>query len=77
MAHLERFLLIHTPYGSKLSASRPAQDRELQTVFSRKGKPHWSEEDFQELLQHLAQCGYRKIDPERVKQELELLARGR
>ncbi|TVQ61246.1 MAG: hypothetical protein EA366_03210 [Spirulina sp. DLM2.Bin59] len=42
-------------------------------VLKRLGEPHWTEADFQGLLEELGQAGYGWLDPEKVRQELEHL----
>jgi WD40 repeat protein len=61
--YLENFLTLHTPYGSD--------------GLTRQGKPQWTEEDFQKLLQELGYRGYGWLRPEGVRRKLEELAKGR
>jgi len=61
--YLDIFLTLHTPYGPD--------------GLSRVGKPQWTEEDFQKLLQELGYRGYGWLRPEGVRRELEKMARER
>ena len=61
--YLEIFLALHTPYGPD--------------GFSRKGKPIWSEEDFQKFLIYLDARGYGWLRPEGARRELEEMAQER
>jgi len=61
--YLEIFLTLHTPYGPD--------------GLTRQGKPQWTEEDFQKLLQELGYRGYGWLKPEGVRRKLEELAKGR
>jgi serine/threonine protein kinase len=57
--YLETFLTLHTPYGPD--------------GLTRQGKPQWTEEDFQKLLQELGYRGYGWLRPEGVRRKLEEL----
>jgi len=61
--YLDIFLTLHTPYGPD--------------GLSRIGKPKWTEEDFQKLLQELGYRGYGWLRPEGVRRELEKMAKER
>jgi len=61
--YLDIFLTLHTPYGPD--------------GLSRVGKPQWTEEDFQKLLQELGYRGYGWLRPEGVRRELEKMAKER
>jgi WD40 repeat protein len=61
--YLEIFLTLHTPYTSD--------------GFTRRGKPVWSETDFQQLLHTLGCAGYGWLRPEGVRRKLEEMARER
>ena len=61
--YLETFLTLHTPYGPD--------------GLTRQGKPQWTEEDFQKLLQELGYRGYGWLKPEGVRRKLEELAKRR
>jgi len=60
--YLEIFLTLHTPYGPD--------------GLTRQGKPQWTEEDFQKLLQELGYRGYGWLRPEGVRRKLEELTKG-
>jgi WD40 repeat protein/serine/threonine protein kinase len=61
--YLDIFLTLHTPYGPD--------------GLRRVGKPKWTEEDFQKLLQELGYRGYGWLRPEGVRRELEKMAKER
>jgi WD40 repeat protein/serine/threonine protein kinase len=61
--YLDIFLTLHTPYGPD--------------GLSRVGKPQWTEEDFQKLLQELGYRGYGWLRPAGVRRELEKMAKER
>ena len=61
--YLDIFLTLHTPYGPD--------------GLRRVGKPQWTEEDFQKLLQELGYRGYGWLRPEGVRRELEKMAKER
>ena len=61
--YLDIFLTLHTPYAPD--------------GLSRVGKPQWTEEDFQKLLQELGYRGYGWLRPEGVRRELEKMAKER
>ncbi|MCD4674242.1 MAG: hypothetical protein K8R77_16380, partial [Anaerolineaceae bacterium] len=61
--YLEIFLTLHTPYGPD--------------GFTRRGKPTWTEEDFQQFLVELGCRGYGWLRPEGVRRKLEEMAAGR
>jgi len=61
--YLDIFLTLHTPYAPD--------------SLSRVGKPQWTEEDFQKLLQELGYRGYGWLRPEGVRRELEKMAKER
>jgi FOG: WD40 repeat len=61
--YLDIFLTLHTPYAPD--------------GLGRVGKPQWTEEDFQKLLQELGYRGYGWLRPEGVRRELEKMAKER
>jgi WD40 repeat protein len=61
--YLDIFLTLHTPYAPD--------------GLSRVGKPQWTEEDFQKLLQELGYRGYGWLRPEGVRRDLEKMAKER
>jgi WD40 repeat protein len=66
-------LVSRTPAEPRKSAP-PGQ--ELIRALTRRGKPVWSEEDFEELLHTVGCAGYGWLRPEGVRRQLERLARG-
>jgi len=64
--HLETFLTLHTPYAS--------DDPTTPEGLTRRGRPAWTEEDFQDLIRDLQHAGYGWLRPEGVKRELEKMA---
>jgi hypothetical protein len=69
--HLETFLTLHTPYAARLPREREPTKEEVSLALTRRGRPSWSEEDFQKLLQTLACAGYGWLRPEGVCCELD------
>jgi WD40 repeat protein/serine/threonine protein kinase len=61
--YLDIFLTLHTPYAPD--------------GLRRVGKPQWTEEDFQKLLQELGYRGYGWLRPAGVRRELEKMAKER
>jgi hypothetical protein len=72
--YLKNFLTQHTPYAGELPRNRDASEREIQLALTRRGKPIWNEEDFQELLFTLGYAGYGWLRPEGVRKKLEEMA---
>ncbi len=73
--YLEIFLTQHTPYASMLPQGREPSEQEVQQALTRRGRPSWSEDDFQKLIQQLQYAGYGWLRPEGVRQQLEYMAR--
>jgi WD40 repeat protein len=61
--YLEIFLTLHTPYGPD--------------GFTHRGKPTWTEEDFQQFLVELGYRGYGWLRPEGVRRKLDELTQTR
>ena len=72
--YLEVFLTQQTPYGTKLPQGRDPTEDELQSVLTRRGKPLFTGEDFQRLLDTLGCAGYGWLRPEGVRRKLEEMA---
>jgi hypothetical protein len=72
--YLETFLTLHTPYTATLPQGREPSEEEIQPALSRRGRPSWNEQDFQELVQQLQYAGYGWLHPEGVRRELERMA---
>jgi WD40 repeat protein len=82
--YLEAFLARHTPYATELP---PEPKRGLQgligrpwrssigAALTRRGKPVWSDEDFEELLYTVGCAGYGWLRAEGVRRQLKRLAR--
>ncbi|MGB0384179.1 MAG: hypothetical protein ACPGWR_05070 [Ardenticatenaceae bacterium] len=54
---------------------REPTTKERRRAFTRRGKPTWSEEDFQGLLRQLQYAGYGWLRPEGVRAELMQMAK--
>ena len=67
LPYLKSFLILHTPYAS----SDPTKPEGL----TRRGKPSWNDQDFQDLLRQLQYAGYGRLRPEGIRTKLEELAR--
>ena len=72
--HLENFLTLHTPRAVSLPRDRQPTKGEITLALTRRGKPTWTEEDFQQLLYTLDCAGYGWLRPEGVRRELEKMA---
>jgi WD40 repeat protein len=72
--YLRIFLTQQTSYAASLPADRSPTDEEISLALTRRGKPVWSEEDFQSLLYTLGCAGYGWLRPEGVRRELEEMA---
>jgi hypothetical protein len=72
--YLEVFLRTHWPYGAALPRDRQPTDEEITHALTRRGRPEWSEEDFQGFLYTLGCAGYGSLHPEGVRRELEKMA---
>ncbi len=75
--YLEQFLTLHTPFAGPLPEERRAPEEEVTLALTHKGKPQWTEEDFQGLLVNLGRLGYGWLRPEGVRAKLEELANSR
>jgi len=69
--YLRAFLTLHTPYASKLPQRRQPTEAEIALALTRRGKPIWTEKDFQQLLANLGCAGYGWLRPDGVRRELE------
>jgi WD40 repeat protein/serine/threonine protein kinase len=69
--YLEVFLRTHRPYGAALPRDRQPTDEEITHALTRRGRPEWSEEDFQGFLHTLGCAGYGWLRPEGVHRELK------
>jgi WD40 repeat protein len=71
---LLNFLTLHTAFPSQLFHDKPLMEQETRFALTRRGKPRWTEEDFQQLLYTLGCAGYGWLRPEGVRRELETMA---
>jgi len=72
--YLEVFITRHTAYAAELPQDRQPAEEEISLALTRRGKPDWAEEDFQQLLYILSCAGYGWLRPEGVRRELEKMA---
>ena len=72
--YLEVFLTQQTPYASELPHDRNPTEAELQLALTRRGEPHFTDEDFQRLFDTLGCAGYGWLRPEGVRRKLEEMA---
>jgi len=75
--YLENFLTLHTPYAAVLPQDREPTEEEIRLALTHRGKPTWTEDDFQGLLTELGQRGYGWLREEGVHRKLEEMARER
>jgi len=71
--YLAVFLRAHQPYFAELPRDREPTDEEVTLALTRRGRPVWTEEDFQSLLYTLGCAGYGWLRPEGVRRELEIM----
>jgi len=72
--YLDTFLTLHTPYRGQLPKDHEPTEEEIKLALTRRGKPTWTETDFQGLLTELGTRGYGWLRPEGVRRKLEELA---
>jgi WD40 repeat protein len=72
--YLELFLSAQTPWAAELPVAREPSEQELQLALTRRGKPRWTDSDFDRLLFTLGCAGYGWLRPEGVRRELEKMA---
>ena len=72
--YLVNFLCQHTPYAAELPADGAPSEEQIQLALTRRGKPAWTDTDFQQLIIQLQHTGYGWLRPEGVKRELEKMA---
>ena len=75
--YLQNFLTLHTPYAGELPQGRSPTEEEIALALTRRGKPAWNEDDFQQLLHTLGCAGFGWLRPEGVRHELEKMAHER
>jgi len=71
--HLENFLTLQTPSGQLPQGGEPSRE-EIASALTRRGKPKWTERDFEQLLYSLGCAGYGWLRPEGVRGELDKMA---
>jgi hypothetical protein len=73
---LEMFLSLHTPYAEEPQPydGRELTEQEIRRALTRRGKPSWTEQDFQDLIRQLQYAGYGWLRPEGVRHQLEVMA---
>ncbi|WP_017306680.1 protein kinase domain-containing protein [Spirulina subsalsa] len=49
-------------------------EEEIRLALTRYGSPDWTEEDFQQLLKVLGEAGYGWLNPEGIRQQLEIMS---
>lgn len=76
-AYLETFLTLHMPYAASLPAHRKPTGKQVRLALTRRGRPVWTEEDFDHLLYTLGCAGYGWLRPEGVRRKLYELAAAR
>jgi serine/threonine protein kinase len=69
--YLVNFLCLHTPYAATLPAAGAPSPEQVQLALTRRGKPAWTDADFQQLIIQLQYAGYGWLRPEGVRRELE------
>jgi WD40 repeat protein/serine/threonine protein kinase len=72
--YLQTFLILQTPYPYSLPMDRKPTDEEVTQALTRRGKPTWSDSDFQRLLYTLGCAGFGWLREEGVRRELESMA---
>jgi len=72
--YLQSFLALHTPCAVMLPVEEAISEDQLRLAFTRRGRPSWSEDDFQGLITRLQHAGYGWLRPEGVRAELKRMA---
>ena len=72
--YLVNFLTLHTPFAAQLPADGQPTDGLITLALTRRGKPAWTDEDFKQLLNTLANAGYGWLRPEGMHKELQKMA---
>jgi WD40 repeat protein/serine/threonine protein kinase len=91
LPHLEMFLSLHTPYAARSADRKrtvkemvrsplarlfkSAPTEEVLRDVTRRGRPVWTENEFQALLRTLGYAGYGWLRPAGVRRKLEQMAR--
>lgn len=69
--YLRVFLNQQTPYAADLPEDHQPTEEEITLALTRRGRPEWSEGDFQRLLYTLGCAGYGWLNSEGVRYELQ------
>ncbi len=72
--YVAAFLSAHTPAAGSLPGDRRPTEEEITLALTRRGRPTWTDADFQQLLYTLGCAGYGWLRPEGVRRELEEMA---
>jgi WD40 repeat protein len=72
--YLALFLRAHQPYAAELSQDSEPTDEEVTMSLTRRGRPVWTEQDFEGLLYTLGCAGYGWLRTKGVRRELERMA---
>jgi hypothetical protein len=72
--YLESFLVQQTPYAGSLPANREPTEEEVALALTRRGRPMWTDADFQRFLFTLGCAGYGWLRPDGVRRELDKMA---
>ncbi|NEO81020.1 WD40 repeat domain-containing protein [Moorena sp. SIO4G3] len=71
--YLETFLKQHIPYAFTLPSNRQVTEEEITKSLTREGTPQWTEKDFEDLFYTLACAGYGWLNPDEVREQLQLV----
>jgi len=72
--HLSNFLTRHTPPCGRLPPLGVPTEQQVREALARRGRPAWTEADFDALMRTLAWAGYGWLRPEGVRRELERMS---
>jgi WD40 repeat protein/serine/threonine protein kinase len=73
--YLRNFLTLQVLYAGELPDDREPTKEEITLALTRRGKPRWTEDDFQTLISDLQLRGYGWLRPEGVRKELIKMTR--
>jgi len=73
--YLESFLILHTPYAAELPQDHAPSEEEIRLALTHRGKPSWSEQEFNGLIRQLQYVGYGWLRPEGVRNELDRMTK--
>lgn len=71
---LENFLIIHRPYAYTLDKGHKITHIEKELALKKKGRPIWSERDFENLIYDLENAGFGWLNHDGVRKELIKMA---